>query len=635
MTIPMVRATWCRTWRATGWAFWSACVLLVVWPRASSAELPARSAEPPAVLLVVDADDDDDDGVADGDSPGLGAAALDQLQWFPRARLGRATPRPRSVFFRLRERHAQNLEEPRRDGNTDDRGRAPSGDGHVALQGLRPGRGVLATLEGPMAISVIELRAIDVDGESVDLARSHASLSRVLPAALQPPTQVAGPRDEDALRWLVIGPVTALPSELDVTSFAADGRVRDRGTPLPLRDVDCPPGTESGLVCRLSPSLRASTDRVDREHPAAGSRSVLAEVGGRLRVEVAPGVGQSIRVGGPRGAAGYDVGRYRAVVRAHVLRTAPGSPAVGADDVEAVALLRRELLGASALWGQCGIHFGPSEGLEIRVSDVPPAHLFAVGCGSGQRASGGLVRVEVAGQRLELRTRPGELPVEFASRLAEQVRALGFRARVSVNAAAQRSAERTADVLVREAAGGFVRLGTPDDDPASADPSLPVCLGEVDLADGLHHFNDFDAGAGTVEERALIKAFEDDDPATIELLVVPSFGGSGRIGESFIFGPGASLQNAVILDRAGIRSGGHSFALAHELGHVLLDMPGHPDDFGVDTPSSLMDADASDATTFGPRRLSVEECERALRQSGPDAPVPLLTPWPLFTPRSK
>ena len=69
--------------------------------------------------------------------------------------------------------------------------------------------------------------------------------------------------------------------------------------------------------------------------------------------------------------------------------------------------------------------------------------------------------------------------------------------------------------------------------------------------------------------------------------------------------------------------------LAHELGHVLLDLPGHPDDFGVDRPSDLMDADAADPSIFGPRRLSSAECERAVRQSGPGAAVPLLEPWPL------
>jgi hypothetical protein len=58
-------------------------------------------------------------------------------------------------------------------------------------------------------------------------------------------------------------------------------------------------------------------------------------------------------------------------------------------------------------------------------------------------------------------------------------------------------------------------------------------------------------------------------------------------------------------------------------------MPGHPDDYGVDQASSLMDSDASDASVFGPRRLDLADCERMLRESGPNATVPLLQPWPL------
>lgn len=602
MTSSMRRASWC--------AFGCACVLLLGLPFARAGE------EPSEIVLVVDADDDDDDGVADRASARPGERALARLHWVPREHLaprehlvsppGSAPESGSSAPFRF---HVRGKE--------------------VGLQGLRPGAGELSTRVGPVPVSVLELRALDAEGASVDLARSHASLSRALPAPLGARGEAA--TDVDALRWLVIGPRRALPDVLTVSSFGADGRLRDRAAPSHLADVPCPPQTALDLACRLSAPLRASTDPVDRDHPAAAGRSILAEVGGRLRIEVALGAGVSLRVGGPRGAAGHEVGRYRAVVRTHILRTGAGSPAVGADDEEAIALLRRELAGASALWGQCGIHLGPVEELDIQVRDAPPPHMVAVGCGTGQRASGGVIRLTVDGRALELPSRPGELPAEFAVRLAERIEALGFRARVSVNAATQRAAKRTADVLVRGAAGGFVPLGTPGDAPASTDPSLPVCLGEVELADGLQHFDDFDAGAGTVEERALIKAFEDDDPATIELFVVPSFGGSGRIGESFLFGPGASLQNVIVLDRGGIRAGGRSFALAHELGHVLLDMPGHPDDFGVDTPSSLMDADAADATIFGPRRLSVEECERALRQSGPGAPIPLLTPWPLFS----
>ena len=56
---------------------------------------------------------------------------------------------------------------------------------------------------------------------------------------------------------------------------------------------------------------------------------------------------------------------------------------------------------------------------------------------------------------------------------------------------------------------------------------------------------------------------------------------TARFGVPIFEGYG-STENAIILDRAGIRAGARSFALAHELGHVLLDMPGHPDDYGVD-----------------------------------------------------
>jgi hypothetical protein len=45
-----------------------------------------------------------------------------------------------------------------------------------------------------------------------------------------------------------------------------------------------------------------------------------------------------------------------------------------------------------------------------------------------------------------------------------------------------------------------------------------------------------------------------------------------------------------------------------------------------------MDSDAADGTIFGPRRLLVPECERAVRQSGPSAPVPILSLWPLERP---
>ncbi|HQK17938.1 MAG TPA: hypothetical protein PLJ27_10805, partial [Polyangiaceae bacterium] len=88
------------------------------------------------------------------------------------------------------------------------------------------------------------------------------------------------------------------------------------------------------------------------------------------------------------------------------------------------------------------------------------------------------------------------------------------------------------------------------------------------------------------------------------------------------------------VDRVGLSASNASHTLAHELGHVLLDVPGHPDDYGLDTPTLLMDSDAANASSFGPRRLRIEDCERMWQQSGPRAPVALLRPWP-FQPLSK
>lgn len=133
--------------------------------------------------------------------------------------------------------------------------------------------------------------------------------------------------------------------------------------------------------------------------------------------------------------------------------------------------------------------------------------------------------------------------------------------------------------------------------------------------------------AGTLEERTLLRVLDDGDPRTIEVVLIPSFATGGRIGESFIAADHGSLRNMLLEDRAGIRADAVSFALAHELGHVLLDVPGHSDDFGNDTPTRLMDSDAADPSAFGPRRLTLAECERAVRQSGPRSPTPLLTPW--------
>jgi hypothetical protein len=460
----------------------------------------------------------------------------------------------------------------------------------------------------------------------VDPSSSHASLSRTLPPGLA--KHAGGDLDRDALSWAAICPRGAVPPSATLTSFRPDG-VEIDSLEVRLEPEPCPPGTPAQHACGRTAPVRAAVDAIDRSHPLASAGSVRAEVGGQLSIGVEGREAARLRVGGPRDTALGVLGRFRGRLVVHVVRSSPGgTPPVGGSSEGAVAAMLREVKALDGIWGQCGIVFSPVEPSHIRVVDPPPPYLLAVGCDAALPASGGKLSFRVEGTGVELATRPRETPLQVAHRVAEQIERLGFTATLSPNARTASAALRTVDVLVRRPDGQLARLGR-GDAPLSTDGTLGVCIGEVDLADGLDHFSDLNAVAGTLEERTLIKALQDRDPSTIDVFVVGSFSRTGRIGESFIDADRSSIQNALVLDRAGIRAGPRSYAFAHELGHILLDMPGHPDDFGVDRPWMLMDADAADPTIFGPRRLTTSECERAIRQSGPGSPVPLLEDWSL------
>lgn len=461
----------------------------------------------------------------------------------------------------------------------------------------------------PAGKPAIEARALDYRGQIIDEARSHASFSRTLPSELG---DLPGP-DRDAFELLLLGPPSATLESVELSSRSAAGKLLDVLPRLRTLPATCPSGAAPELVCRRSAPIRAVFDSLDRNHPAAQQRTVLAELGGTLEASAGGERLLALRVGGPRETRVGSIERLRARLRVFVLRSALAS-----DDAGSRLVMQRELATAAALWGQCGIDFEAV----VKLVDPPPARLVTVGCGFGQRAAGGSVRLGSGRDVVRLDTSPGELPISVALRLAAELERRGRRAEVFENQRTSDESAATADLWLD---------GRPFDGqsgPLSSDPSLPVCLGQVDLSDGLTHFRDGDAFAGTLEERALLRAFDDADPSTIEVLVVPSFARSERIGESFIASPGSSLSNAVIIDRWAVRAGARSFAFAHELGHVLLAMPGHPDDYGIDQSWSLMDADVADSTIFGPRRLSIADCERAVTQSGPTTSAPLLLPVP-------
>ncbi|WP_437617454.1 hypothetical protein [Sorangium sp. So ce1151] len=622
---------------------------------------PSSAAEAGPAVLVVDLDDDDADGVPDGEQPRVPPSPELLPLRAPRG-AGGPDQRPASIPTGVRLLA---------DGSPVPPGSAiPAGARRVELQAVRAGRSEVALGGKTLSISAFEVRAIDGAGRRIDMARSHASLQRTPPDRLGD-DPFGNLDDPDAIRLLVIGAADDLPLTLDVHSAAPSGRVIDRLSSVPLGHVPCPPDVAPGLVCGSTRPLRAVADDIDRNHPMIADRSLKGEVGGAL-VAALPGGSklQMIRIAGPRSSPLGPLGRTRARLRILMVRPrAGGPPPMGGDDAGAIAIARAEVERANALWGACGVSFGPLEELDITFVDPPRPHLLAIGCDHGLPASGGAIRVRVDGHEVTAAIAPRMRPDAAARAVAAAIGAAGFSVRLSDNPVIGAGAHGTTDVLVRRPGGALATIEPPASGAVSTDATLTACIGGVELEDGLQHFSDTDAIAGTVEERALLKAFDDGDPATVDVVMVPSFAGGGRIGESFIFADGGAIRNTIIEDRAGLRADRASFALSHELGHVLLDEPGHPDDFGIDTPTRLMDADAANASAYGPRRLTVDECARAIRQSGaaaprlgrqsgaparrpadppprgaaeaatprpggapgsrPSGPVPLLAPWPL------
>lgn len=500
--------------------------------------------------------------------------------------------------------------------------------GGVRLLAVAPGQTALRLQSGLFEVSVVKLELVS-EREHGPQIRSRLSLSRTLPRELTLASDDAEP-DHEGVSLRLQGPEQALPSVLSVTSFSAADRYLDALRDIGLSSAPC---ETAEFVCATTPELRLVVDSIERNHQQVKSRSVVAEVGGRVEVRLSDGAHHRFNVAAPDGleAAGVgSPGRYKMRIAARLVNMqAGGPPPVGADAQEAIRIVQDELDVASRVWGQCGMVLGPREQWDIKIVDPPNITLLEVGCHGAQRASGGMLQLKLDNKTLVLNTVAGEAPRQVTLRLGQMLQNAGYVTAIYRNAQVRQAALPTYDIVVSDHRGRPISTLLTSGQPISNDPTLSVCVGELDLGDGLDHFSDQNAAAGTLEERMLLRGLDEPDPQTIELIIVPLFSGIGRIGESFIHSPGGSLKNAIILDRGGVRAGSRSLTLAHELGHILLAMPGHPDDFGVDTPMSLMDADAADATIFGPRRLSLQDCQRALRQSGPGSSEPLLEAWPL------
>jgi len=571
------------------------------------------------VVLIADRDDDDADDKPDAEADVLAPSARVDLLTLDARYVGATlTPRSGSESARVLVQG-----KPLAWGE-----RIPAG---AQLQGVVPGHvSLLASLgqrEWTLAIAVHGIGLRDGNKRPVDMARERASLERTPPSRVDLDDADHEFDDPDALRVLTASPEGTTVDALTVDSLSADGATLDVLRDVKLTSVTCDPGLASGTTCSASAPLRLAVDDVDRSHPLVVTRSLRAEVGGALLVRDAKGKKlQAIRVAGPRTSSAGPLGRHRLTIHPVVMRLTPGgAPAVGGTDVGAIAALRQELALASATWGQCGFTLGPVTQMDVKVMSPPPPYLVAIGDDVGMPASGGELLFKIDGRLVSVTTKKGWSTRQVALELQRAAQRTGVTATLSENARISAGAAPSVDVAMKRPGGQLATVEL----VSSSDKTLSVGIGAVDLTDGLQHFGDTDSVAGTLEERALVKAVDDGDPRTIELVVIPFFSGGGRIGESFIASDGSSMRNVIIIDRAGVRARRTSLTLAHELGHVILDEPGHPDDYGIDTPTLLMDSDASDSSPFGPRRITSDECGRAIRQSGPAARLPLLTEWKL------
>jgi hypothetical protein len=575
----------------------------------------------PSLVIAVDHDDDDLDGKPDSDESPLSAAARTNLESIDKTWVG-------SNWRAVSGADLARIVGP--DGKIVAWGSTiPRGS---FLQGSSAGIMSLVATRGKdtsaFSIEVVALGFRDGTLHDLDSSKERASLERVPPE--RPPATVdARYEDFDALRATLSLPADApiAAGGITVESISTTGVAIDRLDGVAVEKSSL---CATGRDCYASEPLRFVVDDVDRTHPLVERRSLRAEVGGAIVVRYGAHAAQSIRVEGPRASAVGPIARLRATVRPFVFRVAPKSgPAVGGTDAGAVLAVRTELALASAAWGQCGISFGKTDAIDVNVVDPPPSYLISFADDLGLPASGGSVHVRIDGKNISASITSGSSPLGAARAFAEVARKAGFSAAVSPNVRVAPGAAGSVDVIVHSGAA-LAHIEPPSTGAAITDDrSLVVRIGSVDLSDGLFHFGDMDSMSGTLEERTLVKAFDDGDPTTIEVMFIPAFASGDRIGESFIQNDMSSVRDIVLIDRAGVRARRMSATLAHEIGHVLMNAPGHPDDYGLDTPTLLMDSDGADASPFGPRRLTLDECARAVREAGPKSRVPLLTSWPL------
>jgi hypothetical protein len=582
----------------------------------------ARAQQP--IALAVDRDDSDDDGVSDGDqttsvptndavelvvpSSPAGPVTVSVLGGLRVLRSGKTMPTP----FTLR---SDELPAP------------------LWLQAIEPSTGsrplALLLARGSEVVRkplhAVDLTFLDAQNRPLRPALQGLSISqRVTSDASLPRSSEHEIKSRDArnFRLQIIDSVAiGKRIEAQLESLGQDGRLRHTISLSLVRE-----DTSQPFRSRF---VRLVGDHVDRDARGVAGQVLLVGLRDTVRLVYTAGgrrIEQALRVGRP-GDEVSPIAARQASLRLFVLRAVAGAaPIIGVDDASALRLVQDEIVSANEIWLQCNITFGSPAEVPVEIVDPPTAGFIAVANRDGLPARGGVIQLRADGKAAPAIVVPsGSTAIDTALRIAEALRSIGFDAQVTVNPKTVFGAASSADVVVRRRNGQLARIDAAPGTPITTDLQQRIEIGVVDLGDGLEEFDNMTAASGTLEERMLIKTLADDDPTTIDLFIINRFTHGTRQGEAFIEASAGAIGNAVILDRTGLRHRETAWTMAHEIGHVLLNQPLHPDNVGRDRPWLLMDSDNSRGTVNGPKRLTPQECSQARDTAG--TPPGLLKPY--------